>query len=49
MAQWKEQDEDVLTYALFPQVAVEFFKYRQAQKTKIDPDTADEKNGVYPV
>jgi len=49
MAQWKEQDEDVLTYALFPQVAVEFFKYRQAQKTRIDPDTADEKNGVYPV
>ena len=49
MAQWKEQDEDVLTYALFPQVAVEFFKYRQAQKTKVDPDTADEKNGVYPV
>ncbi len=49
MAQWKEQDEDVLTYALFPQVAVEFFKFRQAQKTKVDPDTADEKNGVYPV
>ena len=49
MAQWKEQDEDVLSYALFPQVAVEFFKFRQAQKTKVDPDTADEKNGVYPV
>ena len=32
MAQYKEQDEDVLTYALFPQVAMDFFKYRQAQK-----------------
>ena len=28
MAQWKQQDEDVLSYALFPQVATEFFKYR---------------------
>jgi oxaloacetate decarboxylase (Na+ extruding) subunit alpha len=49
MAQWKEQDEDVLTYALFPQVAVDFFKYRQAQKTKVDPTVADTTNGVYPV
>lgn len=49
MAQWKEQDEDVLTYALFPQVALEFFKYRQAQKTKIDPTVADVVNGSYPV
>lgn len=49
MAQWKEQDEDVLSYALFPQVATEFFKYRQAQKTKVDPTVADTKNGAYPV
>ena len=49
MAQWKEQDEDVLTYALFPQVAVDFFKYRQAQETKVDPSVADTKNGAYPV
>lgn len=49
MEQYKWQDEDVLSYALFPQVAVEFFKYREAQKTKIDADAADTKNGVYPV
>ena len=49
MSQWKEQDEDVLTYALFPQVATEFFKYRAAQKTKIDPAAADTKDGAYPV
>ena len=49
MAQWKQQDEDVLTYALFPQVAVDFFKYREAQQTKVDQTVADTKNGAYPV
>jgi len=49
MAQWSQQEEDVLSYALFPQVAVEFFKYREAQKTKVDPSIADTKNGAYPV
>ena len=49
MAQWKEQDEDVLTYALFPKVAQEFFEYREAQKTKVDPTVADKENGAYPV
>ena len=36
MKQWKQQDEDVLSYALFPQVATDFFKYRQAQQTGVD-------------
>ena len=49
MAQYKKQDEDVLSYALFPQVATEFFKYRQAQETKVDETAADTKNGAYPV
>ena len=49
MIQWKEQDEDVLSYALFPQVATEFFKYRAAQKTKVDLNMADTENGAYPV
>ena len=48
-AQWIQQDEDVLTYALVPQVAVDFFKYREAQQTKIDPNAADTENGSYPV
>ena len=47
--QWKEQDEDVLSYALFPQVATEFFKYRAAQKTKVDAAVADTENKAYPV
>ncbi len=49
IAQWKQMDEDVLTYALFPQVAIDFFKYRQAQQTGIDPEKADEANKAYPV
>ncbi len=49
MSQYKEQDEDVLSYALFPQVATEFFKYREAQKTKVDPEAADTDSKAYPV
>lgn len=48
-AAWKQQDEDVLSYALFPGVAEEFFKYRQAQQTRIDPTKADTASGAYPV
>ncbi len=48
-AEWTEQDEDVLSYALFGQVAVKFFEYRRAQKYKIDADLLDEENKVYPV
>ena len=47
--QYIEQDEDVLSYALFPKVATDFFKYREAQETKIDQLTADTKDGAYPV
>lgn len=49
MARYKQQDEDVLSYALFPQVAVDFFKYREAQQEKVDPAYADTKAGAYPV
>ena len=48
MKEWKQQDEDVLSYALFPQVAMDFFKYRQAQQEKVDMTQADTKNGAYP-
>ena len=34
VAPWKKQDEDVLSYALFPQVAVEYFKYREEEEEK---------------
>ena len=49
VARYKQQDEDVLSYALCPQVAVDFFKYREAQQEKVDPTRADTKAGAYPV
>ncbi len=48
-AQWKQQDEDVLSYALFPAIAKEFFEYRAAQQTGVDSAVADKKNKAYPV
>lgn len=47
--EYKQQEEDVLSYALFPAVATEFFKYREAQQTKVDPKAADTENKAYPV
>ena len=47
VAAYKEQDEDVLSYALFPQVATEYFKYRDAQEKKIDVNEGNEE--AYPV
>ncbi len=42
-----EKEEDVLSYAVFEQVAENFFKWREAQKKGIDRDLA--KGEVYPV
>jgi len=49
MAEYFEADEDVLSYALFPQPAEEYFKFRQAQKYKIDSDYTDKEQKIYPV
>ena len=43
------QDEDVLSYALFPKVAVDFFKNRDAKRNGLDPELMDAKNKAYPV
>ena len=45
---YKEQEEDVLTYALFAQVALDYFKRRAALREKVDPDAIDPKNKSYP-
>ena len=37
-AEWIEQPEDVLSYALFDQVAIKFFEKRRAEKYKVDKD-----------
>lgn len=44
-----EQEEDILSYALFPQVAINFFKYRQAKKYKLDSNIYDKESKVHPV
>ncbi len=49
MKEYLEQDEDVLSYALFPQVAQKFFEFRKAQKYKIDPDMVNYEDMVHPV
>jgi oxaloacetate decarboxylase alpha subunit len=49
MKDYKEQEEDVLSYALFPQQAMDFFKFRQAQKYGVDPALADVNEHIYPV
>lgn len=49
IGQYIEQDEDVLSYALFPQVAESFFKLRQAGKYKIDGTMVDYETKVHPV
>ena len=44
-----EQDEDVLSYALFEQVAIKFFEARKAKRYGIDAASADAALGVHSV
>ena len=46
---YKKQDEDVLSYVLFPEVAMEFFKHRKAMETGVDERLYDKTNKAYPV
>ncbi len=48
-SQWIQQEEDVLSYALFPQVAQKYFEYRQAQSLKLDNSLLDKADKVMPV
>ncbi len=47
--EYYEQEEDVLSYALFPQVATKFFQYRQAQKHNIDSTLLNKEDLTHPV
>ena len=49
MGFYKKQDEDVLSYALFPTVAKEFFEYRMTKDTGVDSTLVDREEGVYPI
>ena len=48
-AEWIEQDEDILSYAQFPQVAPKFFEARRNKKYNIDGQHSDAMNKVHPV
>ncbi|MBQ8310873.1 MAG: oxaloacetate decarboxylase subunit alpha [Clostridia bacterium] len=49
IAQYLEQDEDVLSYALFPEVSKKFFEYRKAKKYNLDAEHADKENGIHAI
>jgi oxaloacetate decarboxylase alpha subunit len=44
-----EKEEDVLSYALFPEVSTNYFKWRKAKNVGVDTDMASNPNKVYPV
>lgn len=48
-AEWVEQDEDVLSYAQFGQVAVKFFENRRNKELGIDGAHVDKVNQIHPV
>lgn len=48
-AKWAEQDEDVLSLALFEQVAEKFFEYRKNKKYGIDGTNSDAENKIHAV
>ena len=48
-AEWIEQEEDVLSYAQFPKVALDFFKKRRDKKYGIDGKHADAAQEIHPV
>ena len=48
VAPYREQDEDLLSLALFEQVAIKFFEHRKQHKYKIDSN-ADAKNGIHTI
>ncbi len=49
IGQYYTQEEDVLSYALFPQVAEKFFIARQAAQLQLDNSVRDEKNNAMPI
>lgn len=48
VAPYQEQDEDLLSLALFEQVAIKFFDWRKQQKYNLDVN-ADAENGIHTV
>ncbi len=49
IAEYYESEEDLLTYAMFPQLAIPFFKRRQAAKYGVDKTVYDKASQVHPI
>ena len=49
IGEYMEQEEDILSYAMFPQIAPKFFEYRKAGKYKVDSTMLDKENKIHPV
>ena len=48
-AEYLQQEEDVLSLAMFPKVAMDFFKKRRNSQAGINSDSYDPENKVHPV
>jgi len=48
-AYYEQQPEDILTYAMFPKQAEDFFKRRMEKQCNLDASLIDQENMVYPV
>lgn len=49
IAEYMQEPEDVLSYALFPNVAVDYFKHREAQRYQIESDMVSFQDSTHPV
>ena len=49
VAEWSEQEEDVLSYAQFPKVALDFFKKRRDAEYGINSSLSNAEKQVHPV
>lgn len=49
MKEYLEKEEDVLSYALFQNVAIDYFKFREALKYKLDHTLLNKEQQIYPV
>lgn len=48
-AAYAQQEEDVLSYAMFPKVSVDFFEKRRAAQLGVNPALLDKENKTYPI
>ena len=49
IAKYIMDEEDVLSYTLFPKPALDYFKYREAKINRIDESLLNEEDVVYPI